>query len=50
MEKQDFKNTLCLEVCANCKAHSYCTHHDENKYKSYAADFTAELQRQIPGV
>lgn len=28
----DGKRIIIIEICQNCIAHQYCTHHDENKY------------------
>jgi hypothetical protein len=37
MEKS-FENTFVIEVCENCRAHSWNTRHDEIKYKNSALD------------
>lgn len=53
VEKQKAKQALDagkvifnVECCVNCSAHSYCTHHDENKY----SNMFAELKQQIEAV
>ena len=37
MEKNDeYDNIFVLEVCENCRQHSWNTRHDEARYKGYA--------------
>jgi hypothetical protein len=36
MDKKE--TTFVIEVCENCRAHTWNTRHDENKYKSYALE------------
>jgi hypothetical protein len=32
------ENIFVIEVCENCRTHNWNTRHDENKYKTYAAE------------
>ena len=42
------KTIFNIECCVNCTAHSYCTHHDENKYTSMFADLKQQIEASNP--
>ena len=35
--KGNNKNTIYIEHCINCREHSWCTNHNEEKYKQFAS-------------
>ncbi len=41
---QDGKRIIIIEVCQNCLAHQYCTHHKEMKYREYFLKIQKEIE------
>ncbi|CAG9313168.1 unnamed protein product [Blepharisma stoltei] len=44
------QNDVVIEHCKNCKAHDWCTKHEEAKYTSFYEKTRAEIESQCPEV
>lgn len=50
MSKKESKHKVEIEICSNCKSHSWCTRHDEKRYEGIFDEISKAVAARDPDI